>query len=45
LFWSLIVMKHLILKQWEEFLLVCVRLVHGVVLMSLIDWKKEFYQQ
>ncbi|KAB7497503.1 Dynein heavy chain, cytoplasmic [Armadillidium nasatum] len=34
-------MKHLIFKQWVEYLLDCVRLVLGVVSMNLTDLKKE----
>ena len=36
-----IVMKLLMEMLWLEFLLVYARLEHGVVLMSLIDLKKE----
>lgn len=42
LFWCFVVMICLIFRLWVVFFLVFVRLVFGVVLMSLIVWRRGF---
>jgi hypothetical protein len=43
MFSYLIVMRLLMATQWQEFLLVCVKLAHGAALMSSIVSRKECF--